>query len=54
MRGGSARDPILGSELQQGLYSIWNTGEKTYNTWHGIKSPFSLDASPLNQPVDLS
>ncbi len=54
MRGGSPRDPIIGSELQQGLYSVWNTGEKAYNTWNGVKSPFSLDASPLNQPVDLS
>lgn len=52
MKGGSTRDPIIGSELQQGLFSIWNTGEKAYNTWNGVKSPFSLDASPLNQPID--
>lgn len=54
LRGGSTRDPIIGAELQQGLYSILNTGKKAINTWNGVKSPFSLDASPLNQPVDMS
>jgi hypothetical protein len=54
MKGGSGRDPILGAELQQGLYTLWNTGEKAVNTWNGRKSPSSLNASPLDQPLTVS
>ena len=52
MKGGSGRSPILGAELQQGLYTLWNTGEKAVNTWNGRKSPSSLNASPLDQPLN--
>tara|TARA_Y100001958_G_scaffold319_1_gene224 strand:- start:13615 stop:14121 length:507 start_codon:yes stop_codon:yes gene_type:complete len=54
MQGGSGRDPIMGAELQQGLYTIWNTGMKGMNTWYGRKSPSSLNASPLDQPFNIS
>ena len=54
MKGGSGRSPILGAELQQGLYTLWNTGEKAVNTWNGRKSPSSLNASPLDQPLIVS
>jgi hypothetical protein len=54
MKGGSGRSPILGAELQQGIYTLWNTGEKAVNTWNGRKSPSSLNASPLDQPLIVS
>jgi len=52
VRGGSsARNPILSSEISEGLFSIWNNGVKTVNTWKGMPSPSSLNASPLSQPI---
>ena len=52
VRGGSsARSPVAGSELSEGIYSIWNKGVKTMNTFNGVQSPSSLNASPLSQPI---
>ena len=52
--GGGMRNPLIGHELQLGLYGLWNTGKQAMHTWNGVETPYSDYASPIKQPINVT